>query len=326
VGCHEKGDFMFLRSRQSLVSPTGRHPARSVFKTLLAGALTPIILGLTSLSALAGDPFRPNDPHDIGDASEAAFEAFFYEGDYVEAQQRVESALAAEPEEPMNYAMAAALGYLNNDLSQLEDRAQQTKAAAEALIETDPLRGHLYSAVGIFLEGAYILQTQGIARGTPTALRMLQQVFNELKAAEQIDPTDPELSLLKGFMDLLLAVNLPFANPDQAIARLQNGYPAYLSHRGIAIGLRDLERYDEALVEVNQAIEAAPNNPDLFYLKAQILRLQSNQEGSLEMFDAALAYASQLPETTVRQIRFEACLTEGKEGELCYEQSGLGDS
>jgi tetratricopeptide (TPR) repeat protein len=292
---------------------------------LLAGALTPIILGLTSLSALAGDPFRPNDPHDIGDASEAAFEAFFYDGNYVEAQQLVESALAAEPEEPMNYAMAAALGYLDNDLSQLENYAQQTKTSAQNLLATDPLRGHLYSAVGIFLEGAYVLQTQGIARGTPTALRMLQQVFRELDAAEAINPNDPELSLLKGFMDLLLAVNLPFANPDQAIARLQNGYPAYLSHRGVAIGLRDLERYDEALVEVDKALAAAPDNPDLLYLKAQILRRISDNEASLEMYEAALAYASQLPESTVKQMKYEACITEGTDQSVCYDESGLGN-
>jgi tetratricopeptide (TPR) repeat protein len=292
----------------------------------LATALTPIFLGLTSLSALAGDPFRPDDPHNIGDATEAAFKAFFYEGDYAEASTRVEAAMAAEPGEPMNYAMAAALGYLEKDFEQLETRAQQTKAAAEQLMATDPLRGHLYSAVGIFLEGAYVLQTQGIARGTPTALRMLQQVFRQLDAAEAIDANDPELSLLKGFMDLLLAVNLPFANPDQAISRLQNGHPDYVSQRGIAIGLRDLERYDEALVAVNKALEAAPENPDLMYLKAQILRRVADDEASLEFYEAALAYAPQLPESTVRQIRYEACRAEAIEGVNCYEESGLGDN
>lgn len=316
---------MVLRSLQSLLKRSWSMTPRPLGHVLLAGAFTPVILGLTSLSALAGDPFRPNDPHNIGDASEAAFESFFYEGNYVEAAGLVEAAIAAEPEEPMNYAMAAALGYLNDDLSQLETRAQQTKTAAASLLDTDPLRGHLYNAVGIFLEGAYILQTQGIARGTPTALRMLQQVFRELEAAESISPDDPELSLLKGFMDLLLAVNLPFANPDQAIAQLQNGYPAYLSHRGIAVGLRDLERYDEALTEVDKAIEAAPDNPDLLYLKAQILRRIAEYQASLEMYEAALVYAPQLPDAIVSQIRFEACLTEGRDSGLCYEESGLGD-
>ncbi len=316
---------MILRSSQALINRQ-KGIGQSAMKTLLTGAFTTVVLGMTALSALAGDPFRPNNPHDIGDASEAAFEALFYEGNYVEAQALVEAAIAAEPEEPMNYAMAAALGYLNDDNDQLENRALQTQAAAEALLDTDPLRGHLYSAVGIFLEGAYILQTQGIARGTPTTLRMLQQVFRDLDAAAAIDPEDPELSLLKGFMDLLLAVNLPFANPDQAIARLQNGYPAYLAHRGIAIGLRDLERYDEALAEVNKALEVAPENPDLLYLKAQILKRQADNQASLEMYEAALAYAPQLPASTVNQIRYEACILEGIDGNVCYDQSGLGDS
>lgn len=317
---------MVLRSLKSFMHRSGSRSPRPVVRALVAGALTPVLLGLTSLSALAGDPFRPSDPHDIGDATEAAFEAFFYEGNYAEANSLVETAIAAEPGEPMNYAMAAALGYLNNDFNQLQTRAQQTKSAAEQLSATDPLRGHLYTAVGIFLEGAHVLQTQGIARGTPTALRMLQQVFRELDAAEAIDADDPELSLLKGFMDLLLAVNLPFANPDQAINRLQNGYPAYLSQRGIAIGLRDLERYDEALSAVNQALEAAPENPDLMYLKAQILRRTANNEASLELYEAALAYAGQLPESTVRQMRYEACKTEDVDGIDCYEAAGLGES
>ncbi|NJL46847.1 MAG: tetratricopeptide repeat protein [Leptolyngbyaceae cyanobacterium SM2_5_2] len=272
---------------------------------------------------LAGDPFRPNDPHDIGPASEAAFEALFYAGDYSAAQRLVNQAIAAEPDEPMNYAIAAALGYLDKDLDQLAAQAQRTQEAAAALKETDALRGHLYTAVGIFMEGAHVIQTQGLTRGTPTALRLLQRVFSELEAAEKIDAADPELSLLKGFMDLLLAVNLPFANPDQAISRLQNGHPDYLSHRGVAIGLRDLERYDEALVEVDKALAAAPDNPDLMYLKAQILFLKQDFDASLPLYASALAYADQLPGSTVRQIRFEECLAQGNDGPTCAERSDI---
>ncbi|PZV09695.1 MAG: hypothetical protein DCF32_01695 [Leptolyngbya sp.] len=273
------------------------------------------------MSARAGDPFRPNDPHEIGDKTEAVFNALFYEGNYTEAQSLVGQAIAAEPDEPMNYAIAAALGYLNKDLDKLAEQARLTQQTATALKETDPLRGHLYTAVGIFMEGAHVLQTQGIARGTPSALRLLQRVFSELGAAERIDANDPELSLLKGFMDLLLAVNLPFANPDQAIARLQNGSPAYLAHRGIALGMRDLGRYDEALAEVDKALTAAPNNPDLIYLKAQILFLQQKYDASLPLYESALTYADQLPASTVQQIAFEACQAEGTAGEVCFERS-----
>ncbi|PSR18530.1 hypothetical protein C8255_06990 [filamentous cyanobacterium CCP3] len=276
-------------------------------------------------AAQAGDPFRTTNPHDIGDQTEAVFNALFYEGNYTAAESLVGQAIAAEPDEPMNYAIAAALGYLNKDLNELADQARLTQQTATALKATDPLRGHLYTAVGIFMEGAHALQTQGIARGTPTALRLLQRVFSELEAAEKIDPNDPELSLLKGFMDLLLAVNLPFANPDQAIARLQNGHPAYLTHRGIAIGMRDLGRYSEALAEVDKALAAAPENPDLLYLKAQILFLQQEYAASLPFYRSALTYADQLPTATARQIAFEACQAEGIAGEVCAERAQINE-
>jgi tetratricopeptide (TPR) repeat protein len=298
-------------------SATSLRPHRSRWRAWLAGTLTTAVIGLGALPALAGDPFRPNNPHNIGEATEATFKAIFYEGNYTAAQRLANQAITAEPGEPMNYAIAAALDYLNQDLDALLSKAQQTQSAAADLKATDPLRGHLYTAVGLFLEGAHGLQTRGLARGTPTALRMLQQVFAELEAAEAISPNDPELSLLKGFMDLLLAVNLPFANPDQAIGRLRQGYPDYLSHRGIAIGLRDLQRYDEALAEVNKALAAAPDNPDLMYLKAQVLFLLQDYRGSLPYYAAALTYADQLPASTVWQIRFEECRAQGTTPEVC---------
>ena len=296
---------------------------RSLYRKFLGSTLAALLVGWGAVPAWAADPFRVNQPHDIGPASEAVFKALFYQGDYGAARQLARTAISQEPQEPMNYAIAAALNYLSNDLDSLLQQARLTQQTAEALKTKDPLRGHLYKAVGIFLEGAHVLQTQGIARGTPTALRMLQQVFSELGTAEKINPTDPELSLLKGFMDLLLAVNLPFATPDQAIARLQNGPPAYQSHRGIPTGLRDLQRYDEALVEVNRALSAAPSNPDLIYLKAQILFLKRDMEASLPLYAQALAYADQLPGSTVRQMRFEECLAEGVEGAICAERSGI---
>lgn len=298
-------------------SATSLRPHRSRWRAWLAGTLTTAVIGLGALPALAGDPFRPTNPHAIGEATEATFKAIFYEGNYTAAQRLANQAITAEPGEPMNYAIAAALDYLNQDLDALLSKAQQTQSAAADLKATDPLRGHLYTAVGLFLEGAHVLQTRGLARGTPTALRMLQQVFAELEAAEAISPNDPELSLLKGFMDLLLAVNLPFANPDQAIGRLRQGYPDYLSHRGIAIGLRDLQRYDEALAEVNKALAAAPDNPDLMYLKAQVLFLLQDYRGSLPYYAAALTYADQLPASTVWQIRFEECRAQGTTPEVC---------
>jgi tetratricopeptide (TPR) repeat protein len=303
----------------ALRSLTFPRPARTL-QRWFAGTLA-VTISLASFPAFAADPFRTTNPHNIGDNTEAAFNAMFRSGDYVEARRLITQALASEPNEPMVQAMAAAIAYLDQNMPEVERRAKLTQQKARDLVETDPLRGHLYTAVGIFLEGGYVLQTQGIARGTPTALRMLQQVFSELGRAEDINRNDPELSLLKGFMDLLLAVNLPFANPDQAIARLRNGHPPYLSNRGIAIGLRDLGRYDEALREVNLALQAAPDNPDLIYLKAQINYMKGNSAGSIPLYEQALAYADQMPNQTVWQIRFEKCLAEGAAPEACSERA-----
>ncbi|HEY9763054.1 MAG TPA: Sll0314/Alr1548 family TPR repeat-containing protein [Trichocoleus sp.] len=291
------------------------------FQRWFAGTLA-LTLSLSSLPAFAADPFRPSNPHSIGNASEAAFVEMFQEGDYVEARQLINTALDSEPNEPMIQAMAASMAYLDQNWNELERRAKLTQEKSQGLMASDPLRGNLYMAVGIFLEGAHVIQTEGLTRGTPTALRMLQQVFSHLGNAEKIDRNDPELSLLKGFMELLLAVNLPFSNPDQAIARLRNGSPVYLASRGIALGLRDLGRYDEALKEVDIALSAAPDNPELIYLKGQITRLKGDNAGSLLYYNKAMQYADQMPRPVVRDMRFEQCLAEGVDGPTCAARAG----
>ena len=182
-----------------------------------------LALGLSlsvALPSLAADPFRTTSPHDIGDNTEAAFKAIFRDGDYVGAREYLEQAKTTEDDEPLVHAMLASMAYLDADWDEVANRAELTKTKAQALVDTDPLRGHLYTAVGVFLEGAHVLKTRGVARGTPTALAMLQRVFSELDDAESIAPDDPELNLLKGYMDLMLAVNLPFSNPAEAIARM----------------------------------------------------------------------------------------------------------
>ncbi|MEL7314602.1 MAG: Sll0314/Alr1548 family TPR repeat-containing protein [Cyanobacteria bacterium J06559_3] len=285
---------------------------------MLAGVGAVLLLGQP---AFAGDPFRAEEPHDISDASEQLFYAMFRDGDYAAAQQYVDSTDASAESDPMFHAMSAALHYLEEDWEGMQSKAALTKETAIALAETDPLRGNLYEAVGIFLDGAYILQTEGIAQGTPRALAMLQQVFNRLDEAEAIDPEDPELSLIKGFMDLLLAVNLPFANPERAIEHLGTyGKPDYVAYRGIAVGYRDLDRNEEALQAIERAIAASPENPDLLYLKAQILvRLDRDDEG-IEFFEQALAYQDQLPAETAEQIEVEQCKATGERGSVCRER------
>ena len=286
-------------------------PFYSVFKRTgiaIAALTTAALLGLPGSSASAADPFRSENPHDIGDHTEAAFYAFFRQGDYVEAQQHLLVAAEAEAGEPMVQAMLASLAYLEGDLDELEAKAEQTQATASTLIAADPLRGHLYSAVGTFLEGAHLLKTQGAVRSMPTVLSMLQQVFNHLDQAERISRTDPELNVVKGYMDLLLAVNLPFANPQQAIERLESyGNPPYLTQRGLALAYRDLEQYDKALTAINKALDAAANNPELLGLQGQIYARLGQREDSLASYETALTYQEQLPTQIALQLQYEHC-------------------
>jgi tetratricopeptide (TPR) repeat protein len=281
----------------------------------IAGTLT-LTLNLW-INPAAADPFRTSNPHQIGAKTETAFKTLFEQGNYREAAVLLQS---AETDEPLAYALKAALAYVDQDLESMGNNAKLTRETAEKLVQADPLRGHMYVAAGHFLEGAHTLSTQNTITATPAVLAKLQQVFDNLNEAEKIDPQDPELNLLKGFMDLMLAVNLPFSNPEQAIEKLQTyAQPSYLAQRGIAIGYRDLEKPDEALTAVNQALQETPGNPELFYLKAQILRLKSNKlqgadqtstrQDSVRSFRQAWRLRDRLPDELVRQLNREGCRT-----------------
>lgn len=269
-----------------------------------------IALSLWASPSFAGDPFRTSNPHKIDNATEAAFKAIFEQGNYTSAKQHLAK---ASPNEPLSYAMKAALAYMEKDWQGLQSNAIRTRETATQLMKTDPLRGNLYVGVGEFMEGAYILSSEGTVRGTPKALNKLQRVFQALNAAEKVAPQDPELNLIQGFMDLMLAVNLPFSNPADAVQRLDKyATPRYLAYRGIALGYRDLNQQDKALQFVDQALKLTPNNPDLYYLKAQVLVRQGKNQESLEFFQKALAKNNQLPSKLRNQIAYESCRTENR--------------
>ena len=274
-------------------------------KPLIAGTMA-IALSVSAVApSWAGDPFRSENPKAIGDQTEAAFRAMFEYGNYTEASDLLET---AEADEPMAYAMRASIAYLEEDWSTLGDNATLTREVAETLVDTDPLRGHLYVAVGHFLEGAHTLVTQGTLRGAPQALLKLQRTFSNLEEAEAIDPNDPELNLIKGFMDLMVSLYLPLAEPEDAIARLESyAAPTYISQRGIAIACRDIDDHDCAVDAIEAAIAAAPNNPDLQYLKAQVWVNLGDDEGSLEFFDIALENEDNFPLSLRNQIAYERC-------------------
>lgn len=262
---------------------------------------------------LAADPFRTNNRHQIGDKTEAAFKAIFQDGDYQAAQRYLKQAEATEPNEPLAYAMRASLAYsLDKDLTAFNTYGNKTLETAKQLIAADPLRGNLYAGVGYFLQGASILAREGTVKGTPEALSKLRLVYQHLDKAEAVSASDPEINLLRGYMDLMLAVNLPFSNPDQAIDRLENASPSYLANRGLAIGYRDLKQYDKALESVNRALQITANNPELFYLKGQILAERSKKQNDRIMlkeaianFDKAIAKKAQLPVNLTKQIERE---------------------
>lgn len=271
-----------------------------------AAGFVAIATPLLGSPALA-DPFRTNNARSFDGSLESAFTAMFVDGNYVESQALLESASTSDP---MTHAMQAAFAYLEEDWEALGPEAEQTLSSAQQMMASDPLRGNLYTAVGHFMEGAYTLSTQSTVQATPIVLNKLRLVFDHLRQAEEIDAQDPELNLIKGYMDLMLAVNLPFSSPEQAIERLQTyGGPSYLVQRGLAIAYRDLENYPAALAAVDQAIAETPNNPDLFYLNAQILRLNGNLGRSVREFDQTLNNVSNYPEPLAVQIAYERCRT-----------------
>ncbi|MEL6928243.1 MAG: Sll0314/Alr1548 family TPR repeat-containing protein [Cyanobacteria bacterium J06600_6] len=268
-----------------------------------------MILSLGNGGAWAKDPFRDNNARDIGKYTEKAFETIFLEGDYKAVAEELSKAEVEEPEEPLAYAMLASLAYTEKDWETIKQYADKTLESALLLSEADPVRGNLYLGVGHFLDGAYVYEKEGAL----PAINKLQQVFKYLDRAEDADPNDPELNLIKGYMDLLLAVNLPFSSPDQAIARFEdNAAPTYLVERGLAVAYRDLKDYDKALKYANKALKTAPDNPEHYYLKGQILRKIGKQKKSVKIlqkaianFELALDKSQQLPEFVLETLTRE---------------------
>lgn len=281
----------------------------------LIGSLV-MTLSLSVNLAMAGDPFRTNNPKPIGEKTEKAFNAVFREGNYKAATETyLPEAEAQEPNEPLIYAMKASMVYTDwqSDkknqalLDSFKSYASKTRETAEKLKATDPLRGNLYVAVGDGLDAAAVITEKGTLNGATQALSKLQDVYRSLDEAEKIAPEDPEFNLLKGWLDLLISVNLPFSNPELAIKRLEKAAPSYLAYRGIAVGRRDLKQYQQAQEYVDRALQETPNNPELNYLKAQILVDAKQDQEAQKYFQLAKANSEQLPKEMVAQIVREQC-------------------
>ncbi|TAD79538.1 MAG: hypothetical protein EA001_03505 [Oscillatoriales cyanobacterium] len=279
-----------------------------------SSALAPLLgalLVLGSAGAAGADPFRSQNPRPIGDRAEAAFVNLFQGGNYPAARRLAQESIEREPQEPLGHALMGALSYLEGQWAQVQTSAAQTLKAAEALKASDPLRGNLYLGVGHFLEGAFIISEggQGTLQGAPEALGKLSQVNAALDAALAIDPNDPELNLVRGSLDVLLADNLPFGNMNTAMASLQKGKPDYVVARMMAAVYRRQKQFDRALASVDRALVSGANNPDLLHLKGQILYEQGHRSQNLSLlkqsealFLQVLALRDQLPRSVVRHL------------------------
>jgi len=269
----------------------------------LAGALV-LALSVGNAPAWAGDPFRSRNERPISDTTEAAFEAAFRAGDYPLAAQKLR---AAEGDDPLLYALRAAMAYTERDWQGFQRNGRQTLERAQALRSQDPLRGELYTAVGHFLVGAYTYKQQdGFSLGL---LNRFRQALQALDEAERIDPQDPEMNLVSGFIELLLAANFPWQSAQAPIESLkERAAPEYLAYRGVALGYRDTERYEQALQFAERALEKVPDNPELQHLKGQILYRMGRKrqdpaaiERAIASFEQALAQKDQVPASYVSQ-------------------------
>jgi tetratricopeptide (TPR) repeat protein len=270
-----------------------------------------VTISLWAGSVVAKDPFRTTNPRPINANTQAAFEAFFKKGDYKSAANYLKQ---LDPNDPLSLSMRASLAYSDmlgeRDqgkkaamLEEFQSYAGQTRKAAERLLGNDPLRGNLYLAVSHFFDGVYAFTKEGTVKGTAKVLGELQQIIRYLNEAEAKSPNDPELNLLRGYIDVYSGIYLPFSNPNKGLERLQRfASPRYLADRGLAMGYLEMKEYDKAMVAVDSAIAAAPENPELWYLKSRILAKQGKDQDSIPYLERAIAKKDQLPTGLVREM------------------------
>jgi tetratricopeptide (TPR) repeat protein len=266
----------------------------------------PLLTLLFAGSGLAADPFRTGkNARPMGTALEKAFEDFFRSGNYLNSSRKLTAAQTENPNEPLVYTLKAALAYLNSQPQQLEALAKKTREVSLALESTDKPRSHLYRGLADGLEGASYYLKDGDA-GLFTAFPKISAMILEIDKARQLAPTDPEINLIVGYINTVEA-KLPGRSHKykEAIGAFQKANPSYLAYRGQALVYRDTKDYSQAQVMVDKALADAPQNPDLLYLKAQILALQKKPAEAVALFDKALSFGKQLPESTKKQIRKE---------------------
>ena len=282
-----------------------KRPLKLVSTSISAALFAALVTVATVMPSFAADLFRVNSSRAIGKETQKAFELMFKEGNYVAAVKQLDVAIATEANEPLLFALRSATFFAKEDYLGMQVAGKRVRTNAEALKGKDNLRSHLYIAVSDLIEAGYIVKTDGLSSAA-RALPLVQNVFDNIKKAQDIDPNDPEVNLIKGYIDMLIASVLPLSDLESALASLrQYAAPDYLKWRGIALAYRDARRPELALDAVNKAIAAAPNNPELNYLKGQVLWMQggNNIPAAKKQFEIALSKSKQINPSLLAEIR-----------------------
>jgi tetratricopeptide (TPR) repeat protein len=246
----------------------------------------PLAVLLCAHSALAADPFRVGvKARPIGPSLQSAFEDFFRYGRYQSSSEKLTKAEAENPNEPLVYTLQAATAYQNNQKEAFLMTLPKIRTASKQIAAKDTARSHLYQGIAQGLEG-YFLKDSIV--NLPKTLTYASSMLLEIDKAHQLSPNDPEINLFVGFVNMVLNKH------DEALKNFQKAGPPYLALRGQALVYRDINDYVNAQSAVDKAIAIAPQNPELLYLKAQILVRQK-----------AIKLGDQLPEETLRQIKKE---------------------
>jgi len=289
-------------------------PLKLISASLSASLLAALVSVATAMPSFAADPFRTTNPRAIGNETQKAFELMFKEGNYVAAVKQLDQAVRAEADDPLVFALRASTFYATEDYLGMQVANKRVRRNAEALKDKDPLRAYAYLAVSDLIEAGYIIKTEGVS-SAPKVLPLVQNVFDNIKKAQDIDANDPELNLIKGYIDILIASVLPLSDLESALTSLrQYSSPDYLKWRGVAMAYRDARQVDSALDAINKALASAPNNPELYHLKGQILWIQggSSLPVAVKQYEIALSKSKQINPSMLTEIRKECSRLAGR--------------
>jgi tetratricopeptide (TPR) repeat protein len=260
-------------------------------------AVLPLAVIFCAHSALAADPFRIGaKARPMGPSLQSAFEDFFRYGKYQSSSQKLAKAQSENPNEPLVFTLLAATAYQNQQKDVFLQMLPKIRDASNRIAAKDSARSHLYKGVAQGLEGYFLKDS---VTDLPKTLTYASSMLLEIDKAHSLSPNDPEINLFVGFINMVLGKH------GEALKNFQKAGPPYLSLRGQALVYRDTKDYANAQVAVDKAIAVAPKNPELLYLKAQILVLQKNPTEAKKYFDLAINLGKELPADTLKQINKE---------------------